>query len=96
MPKNNGPKWIQRQRQSAGRKVVSVRVPKELHAAFQEAVKVIEGKGDKLSLTKVVEIAMQDAINEVESIYGVDCYQADLERSLTSSNTDDDGQQGLF
>ena len=96
MPKNNGPKWIERKKASAGRKVVSVRVPVEVHAAFQEAVRLIEAKGDKLSLTRVVEIAMRDAIAEVEQIYGVDCFQADLERSLTSSNADDDGQQGLF
>ena len=72
---------------------MSVRVPKELHAAFQEAARFIDVKGDRLSLTRVVEIAMQDAIDEVERIYGVDCYQADIELAPDIS---DDEQQGLF
>jgi hypothetical protein len=85
-PANN--KYLKPNESKIDRKVVSTRVTVSTAYAFAEAVKVAEKNGAQLSLQDVVEIALKDAINEVNNAYDVDCWQwtFDLESENESNN----------
>ncbi|MFK0734728.1 MAG: hypothetical protein ACIWVG_26860 [Gloeotrichia echinulata HAB0833] len=51
-------------------KTVSARVPSDLYEKFNNAVKLAAENGMELSITKVVQVAMREAIKEVRSEIG--------------------------
>ena len=60
-------------------KTVSARVPEDLYSKFNQAVKIAAENGMELSITKVVQIAMRDAITEVRKEVGEDKLQGALD-----------------
>lgn len=59
-------------------KTVSARVPKDLYDTFNKAVKIGSENNMEISITRVVQVAMQDAINEIRKEVGEDKLQGDL------------------
>ena len=73
MPKKS--KFLTDIESSVAKKTVSARVPLSVYDAFARASEIAEGR---LKITNVIEIAMKEAIAEVEKEYKRDCYSADM------------------
>ncbi len=60
-------------------KTVSARVPEDLYEKFNKAVKIANENGMELSITKVVQVALREAINEVRREVGEEKLQGALD-----------------
>lgn len=74
--------FIEDDKGSNGKKMVSVRVDANVYDSFHKAASVCTENGKSLKLTTVVQKALMDAVQEVEQVFKVDCKTVDMK--LTS------------